>query len=148
MLSIAHATTGAFLGSLFPNPLVYVPSSMGMHYFEDWIPHWDVGTGLGNGTRSPRTAFLLELIDLALAVGIVYFFWQYGHAEIQWHVWLGAFFGLLPDFMEAPRNFLKWEPLVTKPLNWFHSLFHHSTPNVLFGLTPQLILIATIFFLR
>ena len=61
---------------------------------------------------------------------------------------LGAFIGLLPDFMEAPRNFLKWEPFFLKPFNNFHNMFHHSVPNIAMGLTPQLVLIAAIWLLR
>jgi hypothetical protein len=61
---------------------------------------------------------------------------------------IGAFFGLVPDFMEAPRNFLKWEPFFLKPFNEFHGKFHHSIPNMWVGLIPQIILVFTIYLLR
>jgi len=91
---------------------------------------------------------LLELGELIISGGLVYFFFQYGHSTIQFHIWIGAFIGLLPDLMEAPRNFLKWEPAFLKPFNNLHGLFHHSTPQILFGLTPQIVTVAAIWLLR
>lgn len=148
MLSISHSLTGAFLASSIPHPAFYVPACIGAHYLEDWIPHWDVGTGLSSGKRKRSTAILLELVELVISVGLIYLFFQYGHSEIQYHAWAGAFMALIPDFMEAPRNFLKWEPNFLKGLNNLHGLFHHSTPDMLFGLTPQLVVIVAIWMLR
>ncbi len=148
MLSIPHALTGAFLATQLPQPALYAPAAMGMHYLQDWIPHWDVGTGLSSGRRKRSTAILLELVDLAITAGLIYFFWQRSSETVLYHVWLGAFFGLLPDFLEAPRNFLRWEPALLKPFNDFHHSFHHSTPNMLIGLTPQIVVVAAIWLLR
>ena len=148
MLSISHSVTGAFIATKLPHPLLYVPLIFASHYLEDWIPHFDVGTGLSNGTRKRRTAILLEFVDLGLALGLVYLFWQFGSSNLNVNAWMGAFVGLVPDFLEAPRNFLRWEPPIIKPLNELHCLFHHSTPNIAFGLTPQLMVLATVFALR
>lgn len=149
MLSIPHALTGAFIASKIPIPMVYAPLALSCHYLQDWMPHWDVGTGLSKGTRKRSTAFILELFDLAITAGLIYFFWRssVGSPEF-YHICLGAFIGLLPDFMEAPRNFFKWEPAFLKPFNEFHNNFHHSIPNIWLGLTPQIILVGVIYFLR
>jgi hypothetical protein len=148
MLSIAHSVTGAFIATTLPDPLLYVPTIFASHYLGDWIPHWDVGTGLSSGKRKRSTAIILELGELAITFGLVYFFWQHGHQEINWTAWIGAGVALLPDFLEAPRNFLKWEPWFIKPFNQFHGLFHHSTPNQLFGLLPQIMVVAVIWMLK
>ena len=148
MLSISHSLTGAFIASKLPHPALYIPLTLVTHYFQDWIPHWDVGTGLSNGLRTRVAAFLLELIDLAISITLIYFFWQNSQAEIQYHVWLGAFVGLIPDFLEAPRNFLNWEPWFLKPINKFHHWFHHSVVNKVLGLTPQIITIGLIWLLK
>jgi hypothetical protein len=148
MLSISHSLTGAFIASKLPHPGLYIPLTLMSHYLEDWIPHWDVGTGLSNGKRKRTSAILMELVELAISVGLIYFFWQRGQSAIQWHIWLAAFIALLPDFMEAPRNFLHWEPAWLKPINDFHNRFHHSTLNKYVGLTPQLVLILSVWFLR
>ncbi len=148
MLSISHSVTGAFIATKLPHPLLYIPLIFASHYLEDWIPHWDVGTGLSNGTRKRKTAMYLELGELVVSLLLIYFFWQFGTAHINFNAWIGAFFGLIPDFIEAPRNFLKWEPAIIKPLNKLHGMFHHSTPNMVFGLLPQIVVVATVFVLR
>lgn len=147
MLSISHGLTGAFLATALPSPLLYIPLTVGMHYLEDWTLHWDVGTGLSNGSRKRSTAIVLELVDLAIMIGLIIFIWQKTETPLTIHVWIAVFFALLPDFMEAPRNFLRWEPGWLKPINRFHKGFHHSTPNKFLGLIPQIIVIATIVFL-
>jgi hypothetical protein len=148
MLSIPHALTGSFIASKLPDPILYIPLAIGMHYLQDWIPHWDVGTGLSSGKRKRSTAIKLELIDLAITIGMIFWFWQRGESTILYHIWLGAFFGLLPDFLEAPRNFLKWEPGFLKPFNNFHHNFHHSIPNRALGLAPQVVVVLCIWLLR
>lgn len=148
MLSISHSLTGAFIATKLPSPFLFIPLIFLSHYLEDWIPHWDVGTGLSNGKRSRRDALLLEFGELAITFALVYWFWQYGSSTIATTAWIGAFTGLVPDFLEAPRNFLKWEPSFIKPLNKIHAAFHHSTPNILFGLTPQFLVVAVIAILK
>ncbi|HKY73689.1 MAG TPA: hypothetical protein VJ246_00030 [Patescibacteria group bacterium] len=158
MLSISHAATGAFLAAKLQHPLLYIPATLASHYLEDWVLHWDVGTGLTNGTRKRTHAFFLELIDLALAGTIV--LWMYPTNPLsaiqhfftgQWtglDPYFGAFLGLLPDFIEAPRNFLRWNPWFLKPFNTFHHAVHNSTPNMLLGLMPQVVVLAAILWLR
>jgi hypothetical protein len=155
MLSIPHSLVGAYIASKLPSPILYVPLTLGMHYLCDWIPHWDVGTGLSVGKRKRSTAILLEIIDLALTIGIIYwfFFKDFGkpvdfNVAYSIHIWTGALMGIAPDLVEAPRNFLKWEPRFIKPLNAFHGNFHHSTPNVMIGIVPQIILVVVIWLLK
>ena len=148
MLSIPHTLTGAFIASKMPHPALYVPLTWGMHYLQDWIPHWDVGTGLSSGKRKRSTAIMLELVDLAISIGLIYYFFGQASADLQPHIWLGALIGITPDLIEAPRNFLRWEPWFIKPLNKLHGSFHHSTHNMFIGLFPQVVVVLLIWFLR
>lgn len=148
MLSISHSLTGSLIAVTMPQPWLYIPVIFASHYIEDWIPHWDVGTGLSRGTRKRSTAIFLELVELGITAILIYLFFQAGKTEINWLAWIGGFVALIPDFIEAPRNFLRWEPWFFKPLNDLHGAFHHSTPNVLFGMLPQVILWIVIWFLR
>jgi hypothetical protein len=148
MLSISHSLTGALIATKLPHPLLYIPVIFLSHYLEDWIPHWDVGTGLSSGKRKRSTALILELGELVITIGLVYWFWRQASTDIQTQAWIGAFVGLIPDFMEAPRNFLRWEPAIVKPFNRVHALFHHSTPNLVFGLVPQIIVVAMVWLLK
>ncbi len=148
MLSISHALTGAFLASKLQNPVLYVPTVLVSHYVEDWILHWDVGTGLTSGTRNHKDAFLLELIDLGITVVLVFALFQIGKTGINLNAWLGAFVALIPDFIEAPRNFFHYNPWWIKPFNDFHHGVHNSTPNVILGLLPQAVILGLILLLR
>lgn len=148
MLSISHSLTGAFIASKLPHPALYIPLVLASHYLEDWIPHWDVGTGLSSGKRKRTTAIALEIIELGISLAVVYWFWKTNSAGPNWHIWFGAFWGLVPDFCEAPRNFLKWEPRWLRWINNFHARFHHSTPVIWFGLAPQVVLWIVVFWLK
>lgn len=156
MLSISHAVTGAFIAVKIGNPYLAIPLILLSHYLEDAVPHWDAGTGLGNGSKPKSLAIKHGLIDLALAAILVFIYFS-SHINLPLDpsssllvsspLW-GAFFGLVPDFLEAPRNFLKYEPWFLKPLNKFHHSFHHSIPRMLDGLFPQLLLLILLWFFR
>lgn len=148
MLSISHSLTGAFLAVTLQQPLLVVPTIFASHYLEDWIPHWDVGTGLSKGTRKRHHAIVMELAELGITALLLYFYFQHGRANVNWQAWIGGGIALIPDFLEAPRNFLKWEPKIFKPLNDLHGAFHHSTPNMVVGLTPQILLLIALWFLK
>ena len=158
MLSISHAATGAFLAAKLHNPLLYIPVVLISHYIEDWVLHWDVGTGLSNGTRKKSTAFILEIFDILLAAGIVLAMYPTSPLHAIQNLFSGQFVGLdpyvgalialLPDFIEAPRNFFHWNPPFLKPLNAFHHAVHHSTSNIIKGLWPQLVLLSGLWIFR
>lgn len=148
MLSISHAVTGAFIAVNIGNPYLAIPLILLSHYLEDAVPHWDVGTGMGKGIKSPGLALRHEVVDIILAGLLVFAFYPHSLSfSLTAPIW-GAFFGLLPDFLEAPRNFFKWEPAWLKPLNEFHHSFHHSIPRILDGLTPQVILLVALWFTK
>lgn len=148
MLSIAHGVTGAFIATKIPNPFISIPLIIASHYFEDWIPHWDVGTGLSKGLRTKRDAFLMELVDMAVTLALLYWFWQLGNPSIAYAAYWGAFVGLLPDFIAAPTTFFNWEPFFLKPFNYLHETLHTSIPHKFLGLLPQFIIIILIFFIK
>jgi hypothetical protein len=156
MLSISHAATGAVIASRVSNPFLSIPLILASHYLEDMIAHWDAGTGLGKGLKTRQAALRDGLIDLVLAGLIVLAFYPSAFPVIRnssfvirdyTPIW-GAFVGLVPDFLEAPRNFLKYEPWFLRAVNRFHGLFHHSIPRVLDGLAPQLLLLIILWLLR
>lgn len=154
MLSISHAATGAVIATRVGNPLLSIPLILASHYLEDLVAHWDAGTGLGKGLKSRQAALRDGIIDLVLAGLIVLAF--YPHIGLKfWEVgfwreapvW-GACIGLLPDFLEAPRNFLKYEPWYLRAVNKFHGHFHHSIPRILDGLAPQILLLIVLWLLH
>lgn len=148
MLSIPHSLTGAFIASQLPSPFLYIPLAVGAHYLEDWVPHWDFGTGMSTGKRSKYVALSWEAVELVITFGLIYLFWQKDAAQIQWHIWIGALCGILPDLLDAPYNFMSVNLKFLKPLSDAHHFFHHSTPHVFFGLVPQIVVVAVVYWLR
>lgn len=152
MLSISHAVTGAFIAVKIGNPYLAIPLILLSHYLEDAVPHWDAGTGLSTGKKTRAMAIKHGLIDLALAGIFVLTFYPQNPSSLSalllaTPIW-GAFFGLFPDFLESPRNFLKYEPWFLKPLNRFHHSFHHSIPRMFDGLFPQILLLILLWIFR
>lgn len=144
MLSISHGLSGAFIATALPQP-VHIPLILACHYLQDWIPHWDVGTGLSTRKRTIEAAVGLEIIDLLVTAAAITYLWGLPNLDpVTWLPWWGCFVALLPDFIEAPKNFFNWEPAILKPLNRLHNNFHTSTTQVTWGLAPQLMLVALI----
>jgi hypothetical protein len=141
MLSILHLTTGAFIASKISNPFFALPLIVATHYLADWIPHWDVGTGLSTGKRSRLQAFFWGVVDLLIGYGLVVLLHRFvfGSEQSLWWLLLGATAGILPDLLEAPKNFLKIElpGKLFQAMNSFHHRFHHSIYSIWLGLTPQ-----------
>ena len=148
MLSIAHGPTGALIASKIPNPFISIPLILASHYLEDRVPHWDVGQGLTKNKKSKKTAFIEELLfDFPLSLLFVFIFFQLGR-PFDYHVWMGWFFGLLPDFLEFPYLFLGLRITPFKQLDAFHTWFHCSTTNKFWGLLPQFLVILSIILFR
>jgi len=149
MLSIAHATTGALIATKIQNPIISVPLILATHYFQDFIPHWDVGQGLTQKKKNKKAAFFQELLfDFPTSIALVYFWFQAGQTSLNFNAWLGWFVILLPDFVEFPHLFLNWKfPLLNK-LSRFHNSNHHSTSNIIQGLWPQAIVLLLIYLLK
>lgn len=148
MLSIAHGPTGAFIATKIKNPYISIPLAILAHYIEDRVPHWDVGQGLTNGKKKKSHSFLQELfIDFPLSLVVTFLLFQIGR-PFDYHIWLGWFAGLLPDFIEFPRLFLKQNHKLLEWHHKFHKRFHVSIPNKFWGLLPQVLVILIIYYFK
>lgn len=155
MLSVSHAATGAALALAIPSFPLALLLILCSHYLEDYIVHWDAGTGMGSGHKSALSALIHELLDLLATALVVLYLYPLPHFPPtsileflrQPQIW-GACLALVPDLLEAPRNFLHYEPRWLQPLNRFHNAFHRSTPHVLAGLAPQVLLLIVLYILR
>ncbi len=144
MLSIVHGTTGAFIASIIPNPFIAIPIAIFLHYLFDYIPHWDVGQGLRTGKKKKSHSFFQELlVDLPLSIALTYYLFQ-NQSSFNIYVWLGWFAGLLPDFIEFPKLFLKNNHPLLELHSAFHKRFHISIPDKFWGLLPQISVILAI----
>lgn len=149
MLSTAHGPTGAFIATKINSPFISIPLIIASHFLQDHIPHWDVGQGLTKKKKSKKAAFLQELFfDFPLSIIVTYFFFQHGQSDINYRVWMGWFFALLPDFIEFPYLFLNWRFRPLTNFANFHSKIHRSTPKIIQGLAPQILTLILIYLLK
>ncbi len=145
MLATSHSLASALIVSKVHPPALSLPLVLVCHYLLDLVPHWDTGSGLGKGLKTKKTALVETLIDLATAVGLVFFLFQKGQ-PFSPLLWGGVILGLLPDLLEFPCLFLNWRPF---PLNYLEKFTEimHKRGTLPWGFLTQLVLIALIFFL-
>jgi hypothetical protein len=138
MLSIAHGVTGALIATKIGDPFLSAPLILVSHYLQDFIPHWDFGTGLTKHLKSKKLALFQELLfDLPLSAILVYFIFKQ-YETFSPLPWIGCFLGLLPDFLEFPYLFLNLKIFPIKQLARLHAFFHQSTHNKIIGLSSQI----------
>lgn len=146
MLSITHMAVGAAIAQTSQEPLIYLPAVLASHYLLDGIIHWDIGTGLSSGKKSKKVAVIQEIGELFLA--FLYLLVVFGsNPLLAVHAWIGAAVSLIPDFLEAPDNFLDMKIKALDKVNSFHARFHASTPDMVVGLTPQLVILFVVYLL-
>ncbi len=145
MMSAAHAVTGAFIASCLPSPWLFIPLAFASHFLLDHVQHFDAGTGMRTGKQRFYTIVVLAFLDLLIAALLIAIFWrQTLPSHFTWTIWLGAFFGILPDILESTQLFFHHSFAVLQPLYHFHEYVHRSTTNVFWGILPQVILILCI----
>jgi len=143
-VSIAHAAAGSFIAATFPSPWVYIPLCLLSHFALDFVRHFDVGVAMKMRHFSKLEIVFWEGLDLLIAVGVVAFAWRQTPTSWQPHIWWGAFFGILPDILEASDYFFERPLAILHPLYYLHETFHHSTRDVIWGVLPQVILVSII----
>ena len=144
MLSISHAVTGAFIAYTIPNIWIFAPLAFISHFFLDHVRHFDVGTGIKKKSRRLAWTLYWTIIDLLLAALLIILIWQQKLTNYHWQLWIGAFFGILPDLLESTDLFFHRTFKILTPLYHLHEKIHRSTANVFWGLLPQFILVIVI----
>lgn len=144
MLSISHAVTGAFIAYAIPNIWIFAPLAFLSHFILDHIKHFDVGTGIKKKSRHIAWTLYWTIIDLLLGALLIILIWQQKLTDFTWQIWIGAFFGILPDILESTKLFFHRSFKFLEPLYQLHKKVHRSTLNVFWGLLPQVILITII----
>jgi len=143
MLATTHSLTSAVIITRVPSPYLSLPLVLIFHYLLDLIPHWDTGSGMTQGLKTKRKAFIETLIDLAVAATLVFFFFQKGQAFSPL-LWGGVILGILPDLLEFPALFFDFRPFPLNYLEKFHNKIMHRRGKLPWGLINQLIIIALI----
>ncbi|MCD6422170.1 hypothetical protein J7L13_02375 [bacterium] len=146
MLITTHTIVGFTLGHLSESPYIAVPLAFGTHYLLDGIPHFEVSSFRRPGERSlkPKNKFELFFVLADILVALVFL----GAMRSFWSLpaLLGAFFGVLPDFLD---NVFLWSEFlhrlpVFKQLYLFHKTFHWTARGkmMFWGVVSQVFLVS------
>jgi hypothetical protein len=137
MLATPHATTGAVIGALIPNPLLVVPLAIGSHFVLDSIPHWQ--ETLAPYIPTKKTYIRLP-IDIVLAATLVWLMtrWQPSSSGT---IWLGATVANVPDLDSVVVLIPKLKQgLIKKYWDW-HCKIQRETSSM-WGVLTQFVAIA------
>ncbi len=167
MTLATHAIIGAAAAELFPShPVLGFIAGFLSHFLLDAIPHWDYkilsdyanpnvamaqnegGTGASSKITIDRN-FYLDLIRISsdglLGFALSFIIWHPGGFHEEWVVFLGAFAGMLPDFLQFVYMRFPHQPIVA--LQAFHSFMHAKTRltnRPMFGIVSQLAVLIAI----
>jgi len=137
MTALAHALVAAALATKTDNIPLLAVLNIGQHFVLDSIPHWDLGT---NWRKRPK--WITGMISIAeTLIGIIVALWIFKSSAPLISIMSAIFFGLLPDWLEAPwyiffakadkyKPALKsgfWENLTYK-IYKFENSFHTKAP--------------------
>lgn len=117
MMAFNHILAGSIIGATLP-PLFSAPIALASHFLLDLTPH-----SLGETERPYSRQFIITLsVDIILSLGCIIAI-PFVFPNNWLHVYIGAFFGLLPDFL--------W-PLWHKGSQWL-DIFLHWAARIQWG---------------
>jgi len=147
MLATTHSLASALIVTKIFPLYISLPLIVISHYLLDFIPHWDTGTGLRTGEKTKRRAILLTIIDLAVAGGLVFYFFQKNKPFLPL-LWWGVVLGISPDILEFPSLFFNFRPFPLNVLEKFHTEVMHNRSNLPWGIILQIVLIIVFILFR
>jgi hypothetical protein len=140
MLTTPHVLAGMALATQLPFPWG-LPLALLSHFVLDFlVPHWNphLFTEMKReGKLSARSLRVITLDGLAAGLSVIWFSW----ANPTSPLWLGAFLGVLPDFMEIPYYlFHIKQPLLIRFVTFEH--LHQAKADPPLGIVTQLAVMA------
>ena len=150
MTLTTHATMGAVIGTLIPNPILAFILSFICHFLVDIIPHGDSGIAENYRVhrRRRKQAVAYVAVDAVIAIFFVLFIMDVRDIDRTQALTWGIVGGVLPDMLVALFEITK-----SKYLRWFfrlHFYFHdmivkkHGDVPLGYALMGQVIFISLI----
>lgn len=135
MFLTLHASVGALLGEMAPNPWLAFLYGLLSHFPLDMFPHGDRKMGeraRTHGGNHVRKFIAMVLIDATVALTIfVPGFWL-GKFDRPWYAYLGMLGGLLPDFIVAIPEYAMFVKKSEKVLlRWFYRFHNFNHNNII-----------------
>lgn len=128
MILLPHILAGALLGSRIHNFAILFVAALALHFFFDWLPHWEYAY-IEIGKMSPReiSFFLIKSVfDFSFGIFLLWLFWPKLGSPI--YVIFAVFVSLLPDGICFSyliiKILFKFEVKILKKFYNFHQLIH------------------------
>lgn len=140
MLNTVHVTAAAAIVVAIPNPWFSLPLALASHLILDTIPHWNWSPGrtLAGKLASVNDGLLAIIVSLLLA-------W---YLDKSWVVLAACFLSMLPDLIQAPYHFFKWQPhLLAAFINWERQRQRWPWMKPWMGIATQLAVLIISFFI-
>ena len=139
MLTTPHVLVGLALLAKLP-PILALPAALMSHFVFDFLlPHWNphLYTEMKTQGRLSRNSLLIILIDGLVALGLAVFF---ALKSANFLPLIVAFLAVLPDLVEIPFYFLKYQPKwLSRYVTFEHN--HQAKADIFWGSITQLIVI-------
>lgn len=151
MVLTPHILIGAAIGSQVNNAYLLIPLALASHYLLDIVPHveYDIKT-IAAGKINKKFFKEMAKVFFDIVAGIIIVFsLSRGSASLK-YVITGAFFGMLPDFIQLLAFFIEKNKILRK-YRKFHLQLHFlrevSIPGSLKIFTQLLIMILAAIFI-
>lgn len=144
VLETPHVIVGAAIATKIPNPLIALPMALMSHFILEKVPHWNPHLNTEKEKHGKVTTRSTQIVvldaSLALLSGSLIAFRGYPNYQSMTIILLASLFSILPDLIEAPYFFLKYDrPWVRKWIKFQKSLQEDASPAL--GLFTQAITI-------
>ncbi len=145
MLLTPHTLVGLAIGTTVQNPLIGVPTAIGMHFVGDMLPHWDFFSNTEKFERRVGWRPLAVMADLIIGVTLgltitLFILWVKGDQAMALNVFLCGIAGVLPDALEGPHIYMDREPKILRFLSSFQSKLQFQAP-LPWGIITQIVVV-------
>ena len=129
MILVTHILSGAVIGENLDNPWLIIPTAFLVHFALDALPHGEYINSFKKKLTFKNTWWKVGL-DLfsGLFIVFLFIFWSGSDMVKIENILIGAFFSILPDFL----NLLYWKFgfRFLKKIHNFHHWIHGSSRNM------------------
>ncbi|MFH1896301.1 MAG: hypothetical protein ABH814_02395 [bacterium] len=151
MILTSHVAVGIATAELIENPALSWPTSFGLHFLFDLVPHWDALTGASKEREIRPWRWVVMIFDivLGLTLGLTFVLralWFEGKPFKAFNILGACFFSILPDLIELPYVLLKKHFGPSKAILKVQQKLHWRL-NLPWGLFPQLLVAGAAIFL-
>lgn len=139
MTLTAHSLIAASIISKVSNPLLGLPLVLASHFVADKVPHWDLMT---SKNKTNRQIAVETSVDIILGFTVAALFWFLKPGIDPVYFFLAVFLSQLPDLLEAPHIFPRFNNPITELVynfqHYIHDLWFDARKEAPWGIVTQI----------